>query len=106
MQAQILNLLADLQDERALSYLFIAHDMAVVRHVSGRIAVMYLGAFVEEGPATAISSNPQHPYTRALLSAIPHVRAAGGRTRIALTGDLQPQTTHLRGACSTRGVPR
>ena len=76
----------------ASSYLFISHDLSVVRHVSDRIAVMYLGRVVEEGSAAAIHDDPQHPYTRALLSAIPHVRARPLVDRIALTGDLPSPT--------------
>jgi oligopeptide/dipeptide ABC transporter ATP-binding protein len=71
IQAQVINLMADLQAERQLSYLFIAHDLAVVRHISRRIAVMYLGRIVESGPAAQIVSAPLHPYTQALLAAVP-----------------------------------
>jgi oligopeptide/dipeptide ABC transporter ATP-binding protein len=71
IQAQVINLMADLQAERKLSYLFIAHDLAVVRHISRRIAVMYLGRIVESGPAASIVSAPLHPYTQALLAAVP-----------------------------------
>ena len=71
IQAQIINLLQELQDEFKLTYLFIAHDIAVVRHFSDRIAVMYLGKVVEEGPALELCARPQHPYTRSLISAVP-----------------------------------
>src|SRR3989440_6399275 len=71
VQAQVINLLADLQAQRGLSYLFIAHDLAVVRQIAHRIAVMYLGRIVEQGPTDQILSNPRHPYTVALLSAVP-----------------------------------
>jgi ABC-type oligopeptide transport system ATPase subunit len=71
MQAQIVNLLLDLQDRLGLSYLFIAHDLAVVRAVSTRVAVMYAGAIVEAAPKAQIYSDPQHPYSRALLDAVP-----------------------------------
>jgi oligopeptide/dipeptide ABC transporter ATP-binding protein len=87
-QAAILRTLEDLQDRLGLSYLFISHDLSVVRHVSDRIAVMYLGRIVEEGPAARIHDDPQHPYSQALLSAIPSVRAGRRRARIPLTGDL------------------
>ena len=71
IQAQIINLLQELQDEFKLTYLFIAHDIAVVRHFSDRIAVMYLGKVVEEGPALELCARPQHPYTQSLISAVP-----------------------------------
>ena len=90
VRAQILNLLMQLQQQFGLTYLFISHDLAVVRHVSDRIAVMYLGQIVERGPTVAICQNPQHPYTEALLSAIPMPVARHGRRskRIVLTGDV------------------
>ena len=90
VQAQIVNLLADLQDRLKLTYLFIAHDLSVVRQVSTRIAVMYLGSIVELGDADQIFSKPAHPYTQALISAVPKPVYAGGaaRNRIILTGDV------------------
>ena len=86
VQAQILNLLARLKEERALTYLFISHDLSVVRHVADRIAVMYLGKIVETGDTEGIFTNPKHPYTIALLSAIPSMEETG--EKILLQGQL------------------
>jgi oligopeptide/dipeptide ABC transporter ATP-binding protein len=87
MQAQVLNLLRDLQDALNLTYLFISHDLSVVRHVADRVAVMYMGKIVELAPADQLFSSPQHPYTLALLSAAPSVRADATRRRLVLHGD-------------------
>jgi peptide/nickel transport system ATP-binding protein len=90
VQAQVLNLLDRLQEELGLTYLVIAHDLAVVRHVSDRVGVMYLGGLVEEAPSQVLYDDPQHPYTRALLSAVPvpDPELEDRRERILLTGDL------------------
>ena len=88
VQAQVLNLFMDLQERFGLTYLFIAHDLAVVRHVSDQIVVLYLGRIVEQGPAKSVTANPQHPYTEALLSAMPEATFDRGRRRMILEGDL------------------
>ena len=90
VQAQVINLLEDLQDELGLTYVFVAHDLSIVRQVSDRIAVMYLGKVVELGPAERVSTLPVHPYTEALLSAVPvpDPDAGARRERIVLHGDV------------------
>ncbi|MDO4619372.1 MAG: ATP-binding cassette domain-containing protein [Lachnospiraceae bacterium] len=88
VQAQVLNLMRRLQEERELSYLFISHNLSVVRHVSDRVAVMYLGGIVELADKKELFENPQHPYTQALLSAIPSAKVGRKRNRILLTGDV------------------
>jgi oligopeptide/dipeptide ABC transporter ATP-binding protein len=88
VQAQVLNLLADLRDSRGLTYLFIAHDLAVVRHIAHRVVVMYLGRLVEAAPAEAAYTEPLHPYTVSLLSAVPVPDPREQHERIVLTGDM------------------
>ncbi len=105
IQAQIINLLIDLQDELKLSYLFVAHDLAVVEHISHRVAVMYLGRIVEMTHKTALFETPLHPYTEALLSAVPIPKArAKARQRVILTGDVPspinpPPGCHFHARC-------
>jgi oligopeptide/dipeptide ABC transporter ATP-binding protein len=99
IQAQVLNLFKELQDEMKLTYIFIAHDLGVVRHISDRIAVMYLGKIVEIGSVEEIYNNPQHPYTKALLSANPRIDQSANSTRQILTGDI-PSPLNRPSGCS------
>jgi peptide/nickel transport system ATP-binding protein len=96
VQAQVLNLLKDLQSELGLSYLFITHDLSVVQYLADRVAVMYLGRIVEEGATPEIFDTPKHPYTRALLSAVPEVEPTG-RKKIVLQGDVPSPISPPRG---------
>ena len=102
IQAQVINLMQDLQQEFGMSYIFIAHDLSVVRHISDRIAVMYLGNIVEIGSAEQVYREPQHPYSRALLSAVPRPEPKRSRDdRIRLVGDI-PTPIRKPSGCAFR----
>lgn len=107
VQAQVINLLEELQDEYHLTYLFIAHDLSLIHHISDRVAVMYLGRIVEEGPTDDLYANPLHPYTQALLAAIPSIDRAARRQRILLQGTVPspinpPDWCHFHPRCFAR----
>lgn len=117
IQAQILNLLAELQQERGIAYLFISHNLSVVRHIAHTVGVMYLGQMMEEAPAEQMFANPMHPYTRALLSAVPQIDPVARRERIILGGDVpradnpppgcpfHPRCPSARPACANGAIP-
>jgi peptide/nickel transport system ATP-binding protein len=106
VQAAILNLLADLQRERGVSYVFISHDLHVVRYLSDRIAVLYLGRLLEIGPAAEVFGGPHHPYTEALLSSVPTLDGHGGTTRIRLFGELPSAASPPSGCVFHTRCPR
>jgi oligopeptide/dipeptide ABC transporter ATP-binding protein len=101
VQAQVINLLTDIQADRGITYLFISHDLRIVRHLSNRVAIMYLGRIVEQGATAAIFANARHPYTQALLSAVPRAHPRFRRTRIVLGGDI-PSPANIPSGCRFR----
>jgi len=117
VQAQILNLMQDLQDRLGLTYMFVTHDMSVVKHISDEIAVMYLGQIVERAPARELFRRQRHPYTRALVAAIPALEPGGFRDEAVLRGELSspidpkpgcrfaPRCPHVREACRAADPP-
>jgi peptide/nickel transport system ATP-binding protein len=117
IQAQIVNLLAQMQQQMQLTYLFIAHDLRIVEYLSDRVAVMYLGRIVEMAPARSLYRNPKHPYTQALLSAVPRADAENRRERVGLHGDVpspldppkgcafHPRCPYVMDRCRTEAPP-
>jgi peptide/nickel transport system ATP-binding protein/oligopeptide transport system ATP-binding protein len=106
IQAQVINLLSDLKDELDLTMLFIAHDLAVVEHICDRVAVMYLGKIMEIAPSGALYDKPNHPYTEALLSAIPVPEPGRARKRTVLTGDIPSAINPPSGCVFRSRCPR
>jgi peptide/nickel transport system ATP-binding protein len=106
VQAYVLNVLADLRDRLNVAYLFISHDLSVIAHIADRVAVMYRGAIVEEGPVADVLKPPCHPYTEALLSAIPEVGREPGRQRIRLRGDAVERDPSVQGCRFQHRCPR
>jgi oligopeptide/dipeptide ABC transporter ATP-binding protein len=104
IQSQILNLMLDLRKEMNLSYIFISHDLSVIQHIADKVAVMYLGKVVEYAPVEEIFSRPQHPYTKALISAVPQMNPADRTNRTVLVGDIpspaaRPSGCHFHPRC-------
>ncbi len=106
IQAQVINLLADLKERFSLTMLFIAHDLAVVEHICDRVVVMYLGQIMEVAPAAALYNQPNHPYTQALLSAVPVPEPGRRRTRVTLTGDIPSPVNPPSGCVFRTRCPR
>jgi oligopeptide/dipeptide ABC transporter ATP-binding protein len=106
IQSQILNLLADLRDEFSLTYLFISHDLSVIRHISDRVAVLYLGKIAELAAKDAFFGNPLHPYSQALISAIPITDPDLPRGRIVLRGDVPSPIDPPKGCVFSARCPK
>ena len=105
VQAQVLNLLADLQDDLKLAYLFISHDLGVVRHIAHDVLVMYLGLAMEQGPTGRIFARPLHPYTQALLASVPAMAGTARVRRIRLEGELPSPSNPPRGCVFSTRCP-